>query len=1083
MRKNIITVTRWGVFCAMAGAVVGQPAVSNIRADGVGHSSLRLTWDANVKPNAARVRFGPTAEYEQGRGGGIMRYQTATFSGRDIAEVVTGLAPATQYHFCPQISTDQGKTWSECVDFTATTAPKPEIHPAYPAPPHSFPTAYPDTSGYTVRNVAADCSNLQAQINAAAAEQAVKGSVINIPAGTVCTGDYTIPTGGDIQHFPATSVNTRTSTITMPRHGFAEGQKVRISGGTGTAPGASGPDTIFRRRGIRPGDDYFIKRVDENHFQLAATPGGPAVDFAISAFKADPARKSITVLSPDRAVLAGRAVQVRSSGRLPEGLAANTTYYVINPTSPPSMTFQLAATQGGPAVAISTVGEGTQYLEDQGTGVHLITAWPPKDNWVIVRTSTPDAQFVPAGVRVSPAWRSKMAVIERVKPWRGSGEVAIKPAALAHNWRFVGIEFTHADTASSEIKTTIDPAGFFGYIMTMRDTANFILDRCYIHGLGYPNRLYRAFAFYDGTNMAVIDSYWDKLDWWHPYRSENGVVASKADGSHLSISAGTYHAGPFNATLTSPVVVSLEGGNATGRGEVYFDMQGRMVVVAPPGVSASCSGGYGSCTVRNEARPAMPLNQYGRVAGAPIAHFELRGGAIVNVANYGEPSTNVTEGAQSFIAGEGPGPFLIENNYISGTGIPIHFDDSGAGVLFGADYIVRRNYFTAPMSQLADSPESDGRRYFHRNHLEFKSGRRILIDGNVFEHNFSDVHAASGLAIIAVSGGYTGDIKVSNNIFRFNGTSIGLNGSIDTVSPVAPPVARYQFVNNLVYGIDGFRYSVHSVRPNGSSGTQLFAGYGIEDLRIEHNTLYDSRGWAPDFLHVTESPNEGVSITDNIIWLNGRVVTSEALDKNVPSCGAADKAFMDCGFIAGPGHPSYTFSGNTLIAGWSDSKTATGSKDPWAIEDSLDGLRGVDVVSGEKAIKWVSPSTGDFRLRPDSPYRAGKKKRATDGSDRGVNMDALEKAMGRIDPPRVLDITSTSARVAFTAPDEGKACYVLYGEGADITHYARTSADRTAARARAIALGGLKPGGAYKYVVLCDDAMDQPGGAFNTAAR
>ena len=129
------------------------------------------------------------------------------------------------------------------------------------------------------------------------------------------------------------------------------------------------------------------------------------------------------------------------------------------------------------------------------------------------------------------------------------------------------------------------------------------------------------------------------------------------------------------------MTVSLTGGSASGTGVVYMTLDGALNVVLPNGLQGTCSGGGVPCSVTNAAAPSYPNDANGRIMVAQITDLSITarghlprlptGPAISNLVN-------LSEGAQSLIAGNGPGPILLENNTISATGLPVHFDDSGA---------------------------------------------------------------------------------------------------------------------------------------------------------------------------------------------------------------------------------------------------------------------------------------------------------------------------------------------------------------------------------------------------------------------
>ena len=100
------------------------PVVSNIRIDDVGHSSARITWDSDVTSVSQRVQYGTSTSYGNIQG----TYQSATVAASQQM-LVTGLAPSTTYHVCPQSTTDN-RNWSDCVDASFTTADLPAVHPS-----------------------------------------------------------------------------------------------------------------------------------------------------------------------------------------------------------------------------------------------------------------------------------------------------------------------------------------------------------------------------------------------------------------------------------------------------------------------------------------------------------------------------------------------------------------------------------------------------------------------------------------------------------------------------------------------------------------------------------------------------------------------------------------------------------------------------------------------------------------------------------------------------------------------------------------------------------------------------------------
>jgi hypothetical protein len=136
-------------------------------------------------------------------------------------------------------------------------------------------------------------------------------------------------------------------------------------------------------------------------------------------------------------------------------------------------------------------------------------------HWIIVRTSTPDAQLPPEGTRMTPCFagvaslparpayacpapQKLLATIELNKTGMISGPIKFLPGAS--HYRFVGIEITRLPGIGS----TVD-------LMAMQDKAlgaadHIILDRCWIHGTA-QDETRRGIALGSMSYVGIIDSY------------------------------------------------------------------------------------------------------------------------------------------------------------------------------------------------------------------------------------------------------------------------------------------------------------------------------------------------------------------------------------------------------------------------------------------------------------------------------------------------------------------------------------------------------------------------------------------------
>ena len=450
---------RFIFFLTAAIAYAQVPAVvpGSITVDQISHSGARLQWQT-VQPsstvgswNYQRLRtIQSPGTCESGTGGVV------TEGGSNLqrySAVVGGLLPNTSYDVCPEGSSD-GQNWSSGQGTTLTTSVLPAAHPALPISPQRFDTNYPDTTGYATVSVASndDCSNLKNALNTALSTLTTQGTVITVPAGSICTGTVrpsTIPP--DVVTLAPSAFNTSNYYITSPNHGFNEGNQIIWSLRTyqynpSCLPGSSCGS--LTQGPIILGQPYYVHVIDTNTFQV----------------------------------------------------------YYNAPFS-----------QGGQRWQFS----------DQGWGNIEYAPWPRRLKWIIVRTATPDSQFVPEHVRVNPAWAPKMARIQAPHSLLGSvdnrhilfntigGDAADgSDRYLISNIRFVGIEFTYQPYPQAAHSN--DPPPGMQLISTDQSSENIIFDRCWIHSYPTPFRSYRVINW-NGANMGIVDSYISDMHLFRQY--------------------------------------------------------------------------------------------------------------------------------------------------------------------------------------------------------------------------------------------------------------------------------------------------------------------------------------------------------------------------------------------------------------------------------------------------------------------------------------------------------------------------------------------------------------------------------------
>lgn len=283
---------------------------------------------------------------------------------------------------------------------------------------------------------------------------------------------------------------------------------------------------------------------------------------------------------------------------------------------------------------------------------------------------------------------------------------------------------------------------------------------------------------------------------------------------------------------------------------------------------------------------ADPGSKNGLEANA--ANVTLRRSMIVGVKLAGQES-------HAFISWNGPGPFLLEDNYIEAGSCGIFFGGAAPSIpdLIPSDITVRRNYVTRPMSMKTDTTA------VVKNVFELKNTRRVTVQQNTFENNWTQ--GQSGFAIVLTvranspNAPWTTiqDVFFENNIVRHSASAfniLGLDNQVGSNGVVYPSVRMNNVVirNNLVYDIDRWTY--------GNAG-----GGGII-MQI---------GGAPDHLSVQDNTMLG---NGNIMSLSGDPIPNFVFRRNIvhkirsvrPSDGAMVDSFGVFGDVVGEGNPALT---------------------------------------------------------------------------------------------------------------------------------------------------------------------------------
>jgi hypothetical protein len=250
------------------------------------------------------------------------------------------------------------------------------------------------------------------------------------------------------------------------------------------------------------------------------------------------------------------------------------------------------------------------------------------------------------------------------------------------------------------------------------------------------------------------------------------------------------------------------------------------------------------------------------------AHTQILNSYIAGIRYVGQES-------QSIAGWNGPGPYLIENNYIEAAAIGILFGGAVPAIdqLVPGDITIRRNHIVRPVSWR-------GGPWSVKNLLEFKNARNVQIDGNLLENNW--LRDQTGFAVLftprasGVAPWTTVErVRFENNIVRHSGSAINVVGydSASTTRQLRGLVIR----NNLFTDITHTTW--------GGTGVFLQIGDEAADVHVEHNTVMHTGHVVSVYGGTAAAPrvSTGFRFVSNIARHNGYGIYGNAVGTGNPA--------------------------------------------------------------------------------------------------------------------------------------------------------------------------------------------------------
>src|SRR5881396_1712413 len=259
-----------------------------------------------------------------------------------------------------------------------------------------------------------------------------------------------------------------------------------------------------------------------------------------------------------------------------------------------------------------------------------------------------------------------------------------------------------------------------------------------------------------------------------PVKSGTGWIIIRSSAADATLPAEGQRMKPAYAALL-PKLVSPNSGPAlrTAPGAHHFRFVGVEVTVTD-----AVSSNYGLVLLGDGSSAQNSLSQVPH--DLILDRTYVHGNSITNLSRcvaLNTASTAVIDSylsechaqgfdAQAICGWNGPGPFKIVNTYLEGSGENMMFggEDPGIQDLVPSDIEIRRNYFNKPLVWRGV--------WTAKNLLELKLGRRVLIQGNVFEHSWTDAQVGFAMLVWTVNQNLTApwsvteDVWIRENIIR-----------------------------------------------------------------------------------------------------------------------------------------------------------------------------------------------------------------------------------------------------------------------------------------------------------------------------
>jgi hypothetical protein len=251
--------------------------------------------------------------------------------------------------------------------------------------------------------------------------------------------------------------------------------------------------------------------------------------------------------------------------------------------------------------------------------------------------------------------------------------------------------------------------------------------------------------------------------------------------------------------------------------------------------------------------------------------IDANGADLTVTRSYISDIKGVGQDTQAIAGINGPGPFVITDNYLEAAGENIIFGGGDPKIpnLIPSDITIRGNTITKPIAWRAE-------KWSIKNLIELKNAQRVLIERNVIEHVW--LNGQTGFVMLFTVRNQNGTcpwctvahVEVRSNVLRHASQGIqilGLDDQKNAATGLINPSVRLTGLtihDNLVYDIDPTVWG-------GDRSTRMLAvNNGPMNVSVTHNTFLGTVGGALSLaLGRSKTPAAALTITCNV-WPEGK---------------------------------------------------------------------------------------------------------------------------------------------------------------------------------------------------------------------